>query len=67
MTKKKTDVPANPVGAPRKLDGGKRKLLYLDAASIEEALRLNPDNVSEGVRMALAASAERHRSGKDGK
>lgn len=58
-SKKKAAAPANPVGAPRKLDGGARKLLYLDTASINEALRLGNGNVSESVRIALAASAEK--------
>lgn len=49
----------NPVGAPRKLDGGKRRNIYLDDASIAEALALSPV-LSEGVRIALAASAKQH-------
>lgn len=49
--------PKAPVGAPRQLEGGRRVNLFLDDATIAEALRLNPDNVSEGIRMGMRRSA----------
>lgn len=47
------DLPGNPVGAPRQLDGGKRVNVYLDAASLARAAELGDGNVSEGIRIAL--------------
>ena len=51
-----------PVGAPRKLEGGARRNIYMDEASTAEALALGNGNLSEGVRIALAASAAQRKN-----
>lgn len=51
------------VGAPRKLSGGGRRNIYLDEPSVAEALRLSPNNISEGVRIALQLSAKNAKKG----
>lgn len=43
------------VGRPAKLAGGKRVNVYLDASSLTRAAELGSGNVSEGIRIALAA------------
>lgn len=45
-------------GRPHELAGGKRVNVYLDAASLERAAKLGRGNVSEGIRVALSASAD---------
>lgn len=50
---------ANPVGAPRKLDCGQRKNIYMDQPSIDEAIRQGGGDLSKGVRRALGFSAKR--------
>lgn len=45
--------PTGLVGAPAKLDGGRRVNVYLDASSIAAAERIGEGNVSEGIRRAL--------------
>lgn len=57
MSDKPTKPPAAPVGAPRKLKGGRRVNVYLDDASIAEAERLGAGIVSEGIRIALQRTA----------
>jgi hypothetical protein len=37
------------------MEGGKRINIYLDSASLETAVKLGDGNVSEGIRLALAA------------
>jgi len=49
--------PSRRVGRPRLMEGGKRINIYLDSASLETAARLGGGNVSEGIRVALAALA----------
>lgn len=46
------------VGRPAEMAGGKRVNVYLDAASLARAAQLGHGNVSEGIRVALAASAD---------
>lgn len=44
-------------GRPEEMQGGKRKQVYLDSASIAAAVALSPTgNVSEGIRIALSTS-----------
>ena len=40
-------------GRPVEMAGGKRRNIYLDAASREKAERIGNGNVSEGIRIAL--------------
>jgi hypothetical protein len=47
--------PSRRVGRPRLMEGGKRINIYLDSASLETAAKLGGGNVSEGIRVALAA------------
>jgi hypothetical protein len=47
--------PSGRVGRPRLMEGGRRLNIYLDSASLETAARLGGGNVSEGIRLALAA------------
>lgn len=47
--------PSRRVGRPRLMEGGKRINIYLDSASLETAAKLGGGNVSEGIRLALAA------------
>ncbi|QEL55569.1 hypothetical protein [Chromobacterium paludis] len=47
----------NGAGAPPKLQGGSRKNVYLDTASIEIARKLGHGNLSEGIRKALKLAA----------
>lgn len=48
--------PSGRVGAPPKMENGKRVNVYLDTASIEVAAKLGNGNVSDGIRIALAAA-----------
>ena len=41
-------------GRPVEMDGGKRRNIYIDAASWETALCLGDGNASVGIRKALA-------------
>jgi len=43
------------VGAPAKMEGGRRMNVYLDKVSILKAKTLGDGNVSEGIRKALNA------------
>lgn len=53
------DVPEKrDVGRPAEMSGGKKVNTYLDAESIETAKRLGNGNVSEGIRIALAAQRD---------
>lgn len=47
--------PSGRAGRPRLLEGGKRINIYLDSVSLETAGMLGGGNVSEGIRLALAA------------
>jgi hypothetical protein len=42
------------VGRPAELEGGARKNVYLDAASIAKAKKLGKGNISVGIRIALS-------------
>ena len=42
------------VGRPVELEGGGRRNVYLDAASITRAVKLGKGNLSEGIRIALS-------------
>jgi hypothetical protein len=42
------------VGRPAELDGGGRRNVYLDAASVVRAVKLGKGNLSEGIRIALS-------------
>lgn len=42
-------------GRPAEMTGGKRRNIYLDAASREIAERIGNGNISEGIRLALAS------------
>jgi len=44
---------ANPVGRPPKLEGGKRRNIYIDEASWDKAKQIGNGNPSEGIRVAL--------------
>lgn len=48
-----------PVGAPKKMRGGKRTQVYLDDESLAIAAKLGNGNVSDGIRKALKQAAER--------
>ncbi|WP_146056832.1 hypothetical protein [Chromobacterium alticapitis] len=48
----------NGAGAPLKLEGGARRNVYLDEASIAIASRLGGGNISEGIRRALKACSK---------
>ena len=48
------------VGRPTKLSGGRKVTLYLDTASLDQATELGGGNVSEGIRLALAAAVGAH-------
>lgn len=50
---------SRPVGRPSELEGGKKVNTYLDAGSIAIASRIGNGNVSEGIRKALAAQADK--------
>lgn len=41
------------VGRPPKLEGGKRRNIYIDEASWEKAKEIGKGNPSEGIRVAL--------------
>ena len=43
------------------MDGGKRRNIYIDAASWETALCLGDGNASVGIRKALALASEKPR------
>jgi hypothetical protein len=47
--------PPRPVGRPSEITDGRRVQVYLDAASLSTAATLGNGNVSEGIRLALAA------------
>lgn len=47
----------NPVGAPRQMEGGKRRNVYLDDVTVEEAKRLGGGDLSKGLRLAVAAQS----------
>ena len=47
--------PSGRVGRPKLMEGGKRFNIYLDSISLETADKLGGGNVSEGIRLALAA------------
>lgn len=47
--------PSGRVGRPRLMEGGRRINIYLDSVSLETADKLGGGNVSEGIRLALAA------------
>ena len=47
--------PPGQVGRPVEMEGGRRVNTYLDAASLATAAQLGNGNVSEGIRIALAA------------
>ena len=51
--------PAAP-GRPSEMEGGGRRNIYLDAASIESARAAGDGNLSEGVRTALQFWSEQH-------
>ena len=42
------------VGRPAELEGGERKNVYLDAASVAKARKLGKGNISVGIRIALS-------------
>lgn len=44
---------ANIVGRPKKMKGGKRVNVYLDAETLKKAEKLGGGNVSEGIRIAV--------------
>ena len=48
-------------GRPVEMDGGKRRNIYIDAASWETALCLGDGNASVGIRKALALASEKPR------
>lgn len=41
-------------GRPEEMQGGKRRNVYLDDASLAKAVELGKGNASDGIRMALA-------------
>lgn len=47
--------PPGRVGRPRLMEGGRRFNIYLDSVSLETADKLGGGNISEGIRLALAA------------
>lgn len=47
-----------PAGRPATMKDGQRVNVYLDAASLKTAAKLGDGNVSEGIRIALAAKAK---------
>lgn len=47
--------PSGRVGRPKRMEGGRRINIYLDTVSLEAADRLGDGNISEGIRLALAA------------
>lgn len=49
-----------PKGFQKKMEGGKRVFTYLDQASIDAAKKLGNGNLSEGMRIAIRASLEKH-------
>jgi hypothetical protein len=46
------------------MEGGRRLNIYLDSASLETAAKLGGGNVSEGIRLALAALRPENGPGK---
>lgn len=46
-------------GRPTEMDGGKRRNIYIDAASWDMALNLGDGNASVGIRKALALAREK--------
>ena len=46
-------------GRPFEMESGKRRNIYIDAASWEMALSLGDGNASEGIRKALALADEK--------
>ena len=46
----------HPGGRPKKMVGGRRVNLYLDAESLAIAARLGKGNLSSGIRKALASA-----------
>lgn len=51
--------PHRRVGAPQKMENGKRVNVYLDEFSIDIASKIGDGNVSDGIRIALKQAAER--------
>ncbi len=49
--------PPRPVGRPATIDEGRRVNVFLDPASLAAAAKIGKGNVSEGIRVALAAHA----------
>ena len=47
--------PSRRIGRPKRMEGGRRINIYLDSVSLEAADRLGGGNISEGIRLALAA------------
>lgn len=47
--------PSGRIGRPRLMEGGRRFNIYLDSVSLETADKLGGGNISEGIRLALAA------------
>ena len=47
--------PTGRTGRPKLMEGGKRVNIYLDTVSLKTADMLGGGNVSEGIRLALAA------------
>ncbi|NHZ93103.1 hypothetical protein F2P45_29440 [Massilia sp. CCM 8733] len=52
------EAPRKKVGPKFKLQGGQRKQVFLDDASVAEAKRLGKGEVSAGIRIALQHTAE---------
>ena len=46
-------------GRPFEMEDGKRRNIYIDAASWESALRLGDGNASVGIRKALSVANEK--------
>ena len=44
-----------PVGAPKQMEGGKSRRLYLDDKTIEAAFLIGFGNISQGIRVAVDA------------
>lgn len=47
--------PSGRIGRPKRMEGGRRINIYLDSVSLEAADMLGGGNISEGIRLALAA------------
>lgn len=48
----------NPNGRPPKMEGGKRRNIYIDEASWQKATKLGNGIPSEGIRIALARASQ---------